>query len=191
MPVVTLLPQIGAVVAVADDPHTTTLAFLLTAALNGPLLVAGRADARRIGIGWARPTVALGWAGVCMLIETWTDGQMATASAVAAVASVATAVLVHVVPGAWTTEGWHLAIRRGLGLPVVRPYALATLRRLIPVLLVAAVALFAIAPLAAVLLAAAVLVAVVGEQVLTNAKSPSPDARRPSPRTRRERVSAP
>jgi hypothetical protein len=178
VPVVTLLPQAGAVLAVADDPHTATLAFLLAAALNGPLLVAGRIDVQRAGVGWARPMVAVGWAACCLLLGAWTGGQMAAAARVAAVASVLTAALVHVVPGAWTVDGWRLAVRRGLGLPVARPYALVVLRRLIPVLLIAAIALFAFAPMAAVLIASAVLVALGAEYVLDNSEASTTDSRR-------------
>lgn len=178
VPVVTLLPQVGAVLALADAPHSATLAFLLTAALNGPLFVAGRIDVRHSGTGWARPLTAAGWAAACLLLGTGAGGQLAAAAMVAAAASAATAVLVHVVPGAWSVEGWQLAVRRDLGLPVVRHYALAVLRRLIPVLLLTALALFAVAPVAAVLVASAVLVALGGEHVLDDSRASTPERSR-------------
>lgn len=188
VPVVTLVPQFAAVLAVADDPDTAMLAFLLSAAANGPLYVVGRFDARRAGIAWARPLVALVWAGMCAVAAATTDGPTSEAARAAAYASVGIAVLVHVVPGGWTWEGWRLAARRDHGLPVARDYCLAVMRRAFPVLLLTAVVLFPTAPSWSVAVACLLLVVMVVEHAVMASGG---DRRIPEDVPDRERITTP
>jgi hypothetical protein len=174
VPVVTVVPQGVAVLAVAADPDMAMLTFLLAVAVDGPLAVAGRFDARRQGIAWARPIVALGWAAVCAAMTVVLEGSVAMAAEAAAYASAATAVLVHVVPGAWTWDGWRLSARRDLGLPVARDFALSVLRRSFPVLLTAAFVLFVASPAGAVVCAVLLLAGVATEAVLRRGEEAIP-----------------
>lgn len=127
VPVVVLVPQVAAVLALAGDAVAARTAFVLAVAVNGPLALAGRlpwALERRSGlpvtdlaVAVARPVAALLYAGTLLIAAPQSTSEAVHA---AAWSSVVAAALLLVLPGDWTPAGRLVRARRTVGhaLPV-------------------------------------------------------------------------